>query len=321
MKTTKIIPLYGKKARGALKLKRVTAEPLEVVELPKPAWLRVPSPSNTAVRRLQSTLREGRLHTVCEEASCPNIGECFARGTATFMILGDICTRRCAFCDVAHGRPLMPDPGEPQRLAGTVVSMGLSYVVITSVDRDDLDDGGATHFNKCLRAVRQASPETRIEILTPDFKKCLDTAVSILSRDPPEVFNHNVETVPRLYRQVRPGADYRHSLRLLQHFKETNPAIPTKSGLMLGLGESSEEIIDVLRDLRRHGCDMVTMGQYLRPTKHHIPVQRYLAPDEFERLKLIALQFGFLEASAGPLVRSSYHAESTAAGVLAADAD
>ncbi len=308
--------LHGRKHRGVLKLKQRRAGLAEAAPLRKPDWLRVANPMSAPVQRLKSVLRERRLHTVCEEASCPNIGECFSGDTATFMILGDICTRRCPFCDVAHGRPLPPDPREPVNLAETVQAMGLTYVVITSVDRDDLEDGGATHFRKCIRAVRNNNAPVHIEILTPDFRKCLPRALVILSQAPPDVFNHNIETVPRLYKGVRPGADYRHSLTLLRRFKELNPETPTKSGLMLGLGETTEETEQVLRDLRDNGCNMVTIGQYLRPTRHHIDVQRYLPPSEFDRLKHAALDLGFDSVYSGPLVRSSYHAETHATDVL-----
>ncbi|MFN3629042.1 MAG: lipoyl synthase, partial [Casimicrobiaceae bacterium] len=256
------------------------------------------------------------LHTVCEEASCPNIGECFGRGTATFMIMGDICTRRCPFCDVGHGRPLPLDAEEPANLARTIAALGLDYVVITSVDRDDLKDGGAAHFVACIEAVRKASPKTTIEILVPDFRGRLERALDILLTAPPDVMNHNLETVPRLYRQARPGGDYAHSLRLLQEFKARVPGVPTKSGLMVGLGETDEEILAVLRDLRAHGVDLLTIGQYLQPSAHHLPVLRYVQPDTFALFEREAAAMGFRHAAVGPMVRSSYHADRQAAPVL-----
>jgi lipoic acid synthetase len=264
-------------------------------------------------------LRDQRLHTVCEEASCPNIGECFGKGTATFMILGDICTRRCPFCDVGHGRPLPPDAEEPLHLAQSIASLGLRYVVITSVDRDDLKDGGAQHFVECIRAVREHSPGTTIEALVPDFRGRLERALAILDACPPDVMNHNLETVPRLYRAARPGGDYRHSLGLLQQFKLRHPGVPTKSGLMVGLGETDEEIVDVMRDLRAHGVEMLTIGQYLQPSAHHLPVLRYVHPDTFAMFAREAGQMGFSHAAVGPMVRSSYHADQQAhaAGVVA----
>jgi len=281
--------------------------------LAKPAWIRVRAPSpNSRFYEIKRILREQRLHTVCEEASCPNIGECFGKGTATFMILGDICTRRCPFCDVAHGRPLAPEAEEPQHLAGTIAALRLRYVVITSVDRDDLRDGGAQHFVDCIRAVRAASPQTTIEVLVPDFRGRLDRALEILAAAPPDVMNHNLETVPRLYKRARPGGNYRHSLELLQRFKALYPSVPTKSGLMVGLGETDEEILAVMRDLRAHDVDMVTIGQYLQPSPHHLPVERYVEPDTFRMFELRANELGFRHAAIGPLVRSSYHADQQA---------
>jgi lipoic acid synthetase len=267
------------------------------------------------VKRL---LREQKLHTVCEEASCPNIGECFGKGTATFMILGDLCTRRCPFCDVAHGKPLPPDANEPAHLAQSVAVLGLRYVVITSVDRDDLRDGGAAHFAECIRAVRGRSPATRIEVLVPDFRGRLEPALEALGACLPDVMNHNLETVPRLYRQARPGADYAHSLRLLQEFKHRFPGIPTKSGLMVGLGETDEEILQVMRDLRAHGVEMLTIGQYLQPSGGHLPVARYAPPETFAMFERAARELGFAHAACGPMVRSSYHADQQAqlAGVV-----
>lgn len=307
---------YGIKKRGLEKVKLKSVPATEHEVLKKPDWLRVKCMDNQDVLKLKQQLRENKLHTVCEEAFCPNIGECFSNGTATFMILGDICTRRCAFCDVAHGRPNMPDPEEPERLADTVSSMNLSYVVITSVDRDDLEDGGSRHFVKCIRKTREINQDIRIEILTPDFKKCMHEAVEIISQSPPDVFNHNMETVPRLYRTIRPGSDYVHSLKLIQEFKKANPGVPAKSGVMLGLGESYEEVCAVMNDLREYGCDMLTVGQYLAPSKHHHPVMRYVPPDEFSQLEAEAIKMGFSEVAAGPLVRSSYHADLQAARVI-----
>jgi len=305
------------KLKGRAKTARI---PIKVVALPKlakPAWIRVrAATAGSRFHEIKQLLRERQLHTVCEEASCPNIGECFGKGTATFMILGDLCTRRCPFCDVAHGRPLPPDREEPLHLAGTIAALKLSYVVITSVDRDDLRDGGAGHFTECIRAVRQLSPGTRIEALVPDFRGRLDKALEILAADPPEVMNHNLETVPRLYRQARPGADYAHSLRLLAEFKARRPGVPTKSGLMIGLGETDDEILEVMRDLRRHGVDMLTVGQYLQPSADHLPVLRYLDPEGFERLGRQAKRLGFAHAAVGPMVRSSYHADEQAHAVF-----
>src|SRR3954470_8127441 len=302
----------GVKEKGQAKTIRIVPV---AAPLAKPAWIRVRAPSpNSRFYEIKRILREQRLHSVCEEASCPNIGECFGKGTATFMILGDICTRRCPFCDVAHGRPLAPDVQEPEHLAGTVALLKLSYVVVTSVDRDDLKDGGARHFVDCIRAIRAASPGTTIEVLVPDFRGRSDRALEILAAAPPDVMNHNLETVPRLYRQVRPGGDYRHSLALLQEFKRRFPAVPTKSGLMVGLGESDEEIVAVMRDLRSHGVDMLTLGQYLQPSPHHLPVERYVDPSMFERFETEAAALGFKHAAVGPLVRSSYHADRQAHG-------
>src|SRR5262247_3981239 len=273
----------GVKHKGEAKTARVLARqviPIAPAErLRKPEWIRVRAPSSPRFYEIKKILREHRLHTVCEEASCPNIGECFGKGTATFMILGDLCTRRCPFCDVAHGRPLPPDAEEPLNLARTIAALKLRYVVVTSVDRDDLRDGGAQHFADCIRAVRELSPATRIEVLVPDFRGRLEVALDILSRSPPDVMNHNLETVPRLYRQARPGGDYAHSLKLLQEFGRRFPAVPTKSGLMVGLGETDEEILAVMRDLRAHGVAMLTIGQYLAPSSHHLPVERYVHPD------------------------------------------
>jgi len=297
--------------------------PIQVVQaketLRKPDWIRVRAGSaSTRFYEIKNILREHRLHTVCEEASCPNIGECFGKGTATFMIMGDKCTRRCTFCDVAHGRPEPLDVEEPLNLARTIAALKLAYVVITSVDRDDLRDGGAAHFVDCIRAVRELSPATRIEVLVPDFRGRLDRALEVLEAAPPDVMNHNLETVPRLYRQARPGSDYGHSLRLLQEFKRRVPNVPTKSGVMVGLGEEDDEILQVMRDLRAHAVDMLTVGQYLAPSAHHFPVQRYVHPDTFAMFEHEAKKMGFSHAASGPLVRSSYYADEQAhrAGVV-----
>lgn len=301
--------------KGQAKTARI---PIKVVAKPRiklPPWIRAQAPTSAEVARLKGVLRQSRLHTVCEEASCPNLGECFHHGTATFMILGDLCTRRCPFCDVGHGKPLLPDPEEPARLAEAIAAMRLNYVVITSVDRDDLRDGGAGHFAECIAAVRAASPTTRIEILTPDFRGRLEIALEILAATPPDVLNHNLETVPRLYKAVRPGADYQHSLELLRRFKACQPAVPTKSGIMLGLGETDAEVLDVLRDLRAHGASMLTVGQYLQPSGHHLAVERFVEPAQFEALGRTAAAMGFVSAACGPMVRSSYHADRQAAGV------
>jgi lipoic acid synthetase len=291
-------------------IKVVASEPLR-----KPDWIRVRAGGGERFQQIKQILREKKLHTVCEEASCPNIGECFGHGTATFMIMGDLCTRRCPFCDVAHGRPKPLDAEEPRHLGETIAALGLQYVVITSVDRDDLRDGGAGHFVECIRSVRALSPQTRIEILTPDFRGRLDRALEILDAGPPDVMNHNLETVPRLYKQARPGSDYAHSLKLLKDFKARHPDVPTKSGLMVGLGETNEEILEVMRDLRAHDVDMLTVGQYLQPSKHHLPVTRFVHPDEFRMFEAQASQMGFVNAACGPMVRSSYHADLQAQGV------
>ncbi|HEU0203059.1 MAG TPA: lipoyl synthase, partial [Burkholderiaceae bacterium] len=281
--------------------------------LRKPEWIRVKAGSpSTRFYEIKNILREHRLHTVCEEASCPNIGECFGKGTATFMIMGDKCTRRCPFCDVGHGRPDPLDVDEPRNLAQTIAALKLSYVVITSVDRDDLKDGGAQHFVDCIRATRELSPATKIEVLVPDFRGRLDRALAILEAAPPDVMNHNLETVPRLYRQARPGSDYAHSLKLLQEFKRRVPDVPTKSGLMVGLGETDEEILQVMRDLRAHDVDMLTVGQYLAPSNHHLPVLRYVPPETFKMFETEGGTMGFTHAACGPLVRSSYHADQQA---------
>jgi lipoyl synthase len=302
----------GEKQKGRLKTARIPIKVVPAAPLAKPDWIRVRLGNGERFHEIKKILREQRLHTVCEEASCPNIGECFGKGTATFMILGDLCTRRCPFCDVAHGKPLPPDAEEPANLARTIAALKLKYVVITSVDRDDLRDGGAHHFTECIRAVRAASPATRIEVLVPDFRGRLDLALDVLSAAPPDVMNHNLETVPRLYKQARPGADYDNSLKLLNKFKERCPAIPTKSGLMVGLGETDEEIVAVMRDLRAHRVDMLTVGQYLQPSVHHLPVTRYVEPAIFDEFSRRAQELGFTHAACGPLVRSSYHADQQA---------
>jgi lipoic acid synthetase len=306
----------GVKEVDAAKTSRI---PIKIIPQPiqrKPDWIRMKAPDSARYQEIKRVLRENKLHTVCEEASCPNIGECFSGGTATFMILGDICTRRCPFCDVAHGKPLPPDANEPENLARTIAQMKLNYVVITSVDRDDLRDGGAQHFVDCIRAVRAQSPNIRIEILVPDFRGRLDVAMKILSEAPPDVMNHNLETVPRLYKQARPGSDYQNSLTLLKTFGEMYPNVPTKSGLMLGLGETDEEILSVMQDLRAHGVSMLTLGQYLQPSVHHLPVMRYVEPQAFEALKQKAESMGFNNTASGPMVRSSYHADVQAHDVI-----
>jgi lipoic acid synthetase len=300
----------GVKEKGRAKTARIPVKIVPKAALAKPDWIRVRAPSpGTRFTEIKQILRDQRLHTVCEEASCPNIGECFGKGTATFMILGDLCTRRCPFCDVGHGRPLPPDAEEPAHLADTIAKLKLKYVVITSVDRDDLKDGGAQHFVDCIRAVRAQSPATTIEVLVPDFRGRLERALGILVTAPPDVMNHNLETVPRLYRQARPGGDYRHSLQLLQAFRRAVPSVPTKSGLMVGLGETDEEILQVMRDLRAHEVDLLTIGQYLQPSPHHLPVERYVHPDAFARFEREAEAMGFRHAAVGALVRSSYHAD------------
>jgi lipoic acid synthetase len=305
----------GTKEQGEAKMARNTAQfDPSAPTLRKPPWIRVRLPAGNAVGDLKARLRERKLVTVCEEASCPNIHECFSKGTATFMVLGEICTRRCSFCDVAHGRPLAPDVNEPAQLAASVREMGLRYVVITSVDRDDLRDGGAAHFAECIDAVRAANPGIQVEILVPDFrgKSKLQKALDIFTASPPDVFNHNIETVEALYRNVRPGADYQWSLQLLQAFKARQPQVPTKSGIMLGLGETREQVEQTLRDLRAHDVDLVTIGQYLQPSVHHHPVLRYWTPEEFRELEELAYGLGFVHVASGPLVRSSYHADQMA---------
>ncbi|MBB5209623.1 lipoyl synthase [Chiayiivirga flava] len=305
----------GEKQLGENKIGRSPVKFDAAPVLRKPSWIRVRIPSGNAVAQLKSKLRENALVTVCEEASCPNIHECFSHGTATFMILGEVCTRRCSFCDVAHGRPKPPDAAEPLKLAHTIRDMKLRYVVITSVDRDDLRDGGAAHFVECIRRAREFSPALKIEILTPDFrgKGRMERALEVLAQAPPDVFNHNLETVRGRYRDVRPGADYDWSLTLLKRFKAQHPDVATKSGIMLGLGETEDEVIGALNDLRAHAVDMVTIGQYLQPTPHHHPVLRYWTPDEFKRFETLGMAMGFTHVASGPMVRSSYHADRMAA--------
>ena len=306
------MPVIGEKQTGAAKTARIPIKIIPSAPQKKPDWIRVKAASSPRFQEIKRILRENNLHSVCEEASCPNIGECFSKGTATFMIMGDLCTRRCPFCDVAHGRPKPLDQDEPRHLGETIAALRLKYVVITSVDRDDLRDGGSQHFVDCIRAVRERSPETKIEILTPDFRGRLDRALEILNTCPPDVMNHNLETVPRLYKQARPGSDYHHSLKLLKDFKTLHPNVPTKSGLMLGLGETDEEILEVMRDLREHNVGMLTLGQYLQPSAHHHPVMRFVPPDGFKEFERHAMAMGFAHAACGPMVRSSYHADQQA---------
>lgn len=309
--------IAGEKLKGEQKVARI---PVKVAKtetlLRKPDWIRAKSPAHPEVKRLKKVLRDSQLFTVCEEASCPNLGECFGHGTATFMIMGEICTRRCPFCDVGHGRPLPLDEQEPENLATTIQAMGLKYVVITSVDRDDLRDGGAEHFAECIRRTRALNPSIKVEVLVPDFRGRVDRAIGIMKAAPPDVFNHNLETVPRLYREARPGADYQGSLDLLKRHRELCPEVPTKSGIMLGLGETNDEVIEVLKDLRAHDVTMLTLGQYLQPSPHHLPVKRYVTPEAFEELKHIAEEMGFEQVASGPMVRSSYHADLQAAGAF-----
>ena len=302
------------KQKAEAKTARIPIKIVPAETLKKPDWIRVKAGSpTTRFYEIKQILREHKLHTVCEEASCPNIGECFGKGTATFMIMGDKCTRRCPFCDVGHGRPDPLDVDEPANLAKTIAALKLKYVVITSVDRDDLRDGGAGHYAECIRATREASPQTQIEVLVPDFRGRLDKALAILKDAPPDVMNHNMETVPRLYKEARPGADYQFSLTLLKRFKAEVPNVPTKSGLMVGLGETDEEILEVMRDMRAHDIDMLTIGQYLAPSGHHLPVRRYVHPDTFKMFEAEAYKMGFTHAAVGAMVRSSYHADQQAA--------
>lgn len=308
----------GVKHKGAAKVARI---PIKVVpleqKLKKPAWIRAPLPTGKKFFEIKNILRDQKMHTVCEEASCPNIGECFSRGTATFMIMGDICTRRCPFCDVGHGHPNALDPEEPQHLASSVAAMNLRYVVITSVDRDDLRDGGAQHFADCITAIRERSPNTKIEILVPDFRGRMDIALEILAKTPPDVMNHNLETHPRLYKQARPGANYQHSLELLRRYKEMMPHIPTKSGIMVGLGETDDEVREIMRDMRANNIEMITVGQYLQPSNSHLPVLRYVTPEMFKQFEHEAYAMGFTNAAIGAMVRSSYHADAQAAEAMA----
>ena len=303
----------GVKLRGADKVARIPIKVIPTDELPrKPDWIRVRVPVSPEIDAIKQTLRKHKLHSVCEEASCPNLGECFSGGTATFMIMGDICTRRCPFCDVGHGRPKPLDEHEPRNLAVAIAEMKLKYVVITSVDRDDLRDGGAQHFADCIREIRALSPNIELETLVPDYRGRMDIALEITAATPPDVFNHNLETVPRLYKAARPGSDYAWSLNLLKRFKELVPNVPTKSGLMLGLGETDEEVIEVMRDMREHNIDMLTLGQYLQPSRDHLAVQRFVHPDTFKWFAEEGLKMGFKNVASGPLVRSSYHADEQA---------
>lgn len=305
----------GEKLRGADKVRRIPVKVIPTVELPtKPDWIRVKIPASSRINHIKQKLREHKLASVCEEASCPNLGECFNNGTATFMIMGDICTRRCPFCDVAHGKPRPLDTNEPRELAAAIREMGLSYVVITSVDRDDLPDSGAAHFASCITETKRLNPGIKVEVLVPDFRGRMEIALDILQETPPDVFNHNLETVPRLYRKARPGADYEWSLDLLHAYKQRRPEVLTKSGLMLGLGETTDEVKAVLRDLKAHEIDMVTLGQYLQPSKDHLRVERFVHPDEFAALREYGEALGFQHVASGPLVRSSYHADKQAKG-------
>ncbi len=310
--STSASDITGIKQTGQAKTARIPIKVVHAEPLRKPDWIRVKVSSSPRFQEVKTLLRERKLHSVCEEASCPNIGECFSKGTATFMILGDLCTRRCPFCDVGHGRPLPPDADEPRQLAESIALLRLNYVVITSVDRDDLRDGGAAHFRDCIAQIRTASPNTQIEVLVPDFRGRLEVALDILGSAPPDVMNHNLETVPRLYKQARPGSDYHHSLKLLQEFKRRHPQVPTKSGLMIGLGETDDEILAVMTDMRAHDIDMLTLGQYLQPSGHHLPVLRYMEPARFEWFEQQAVAMGFRHAACGPMVRSSYHADQQA---------
>lgn len=304
--------VQGEKLRGEAKTARI---PVKIAPQPKterlrkPTWIRASFTGSAEANALKKVLREHDMHTVCEEAACPNLGECFKKGTATFLVMGDICTRRCPFCDVAHGRPNELDSNEPEKLAQTIRAMGLKYVVITSVNRDDLRDGGAQHLTDCVTATRNASPGIQIEILTPDFRGRTDKALEIITASPPDVFNHNLETVPRLYKAARPGADYQVSLELLRDFKRQQADVPTKTGIMVGLGETFEELTQLFKDMRQHGIEMLTIGQYLQPSAHHLKLERYYTPEEFNQLKIIAEDLGFSNVASGPMVRSSYHAD------------
>ena len=300
--------------RGESKVSRIPIKIEPTKPKRKPAWIRAKVPSNPEVIRLKALLREHKLHTICEEAAFPNLGECFTQGTATFLIMGQICTRRCPFCDVAHGRPDPLDENEPAHLAKTIAAMKLKHVVVTSVDRDDLRDGGAGHFRECIKEIRKQSPKTDIEVLVPDFRGRMNVALEVLAECPPDIFNHNLESIPRLYKAVRPGSDYQWSLNLIKNFQEQHPEIPTKSGLMLGLGETIDEIKQVMQDLRDHGCRMLTLGQYLQPSRHHLAVERFVTPAEFDDLAVVAKEMGFEHVASGPMVRSSYHADLQAQG-------
>ncbi|PHS68646.1 MAG: lipoyl synthase [Methylophaga sp.] len=300
--------------RGASKVSRIPIKVEPSTPKRKPEWIRAKVPNSPEVIRLKKLLREHKLHSICEEAACPNLGECFTHGTASFLIMGNICTRRCPFCDVAHGRPDPLDENEPEHLAKTIAAMGLKHVVVTSVDRDDLRDGGAAHFTQCIDEIRRQSPGTKIEILVPDFRGRMDSALEVIMKSPPDIFNHNLESIPRLYKAVRPGSDYQWSLNLIKKFQQLHPGIPTKSGLMLGLGETMEEIQQVMQDLRDHGCRMLTLGQYLQPSRHHLAVERFVTPAEFDQLAEIGKKMGFEHVASGPMVRSSYHADLQAQG-------
>ena len=315
MKKNQVV--QGVKLKGSDKVARIPIKvvPSKTVQR-KPPWIRAKAPVGSRVKALKARLRENHLHTVCEEASCPNLGECFSKGTATFMILGDICTRRCPFCDVGHGRPNPLDTDEPVNLARTIQAMGLQYVVITSVDRDDLRDGGAQHFVDCIRQTRELNPDIKIEILTPDFRGRMEIALKVMTQAPPDVFNHNLESVPSLYKKIRPGSDYQWSLSLLRQFKQMYPQVPTKSGLMLGLGEEIDEAKQVLHDMREHDINMLTLGQYLQPSLDHLAVERFVTPEEFDELGAYAESLGFDQVASGPMVRSSYHADLQAESVL-----
>ncbi len=303
-----------KALRGASKVSRIPIKIIPSDPKRKPRWIRAKTHSNPEVIRLKALLRENNLHTVCEEAACPNLGECFTHGTATFLIMGNICTRRCPFCDIAHGRPDPLDENEPNHLARTIATMRLKHVVVTSVDRDDLRDGGSVHFTQCIAEIRQQSPRTTIEVLVPDFRGRMDIALENMTKSLPDIFNHNLESIPRLYKAIRPGSNYQWSLDLIKKFQDMHPSIPTKSGLMLGLGETLEEIQQVMQDLRDHGCRMLTLGQYLQPSRHHLAVERFVTPAEFDQLALVGKKMGFEHVASGPMVRSSYHADLQAIG-------
>ncbi|MFP3029247.1 MAG: lipoyl synthase [Arsenophonus sp.] len=308
------VKYYDADKIAVIPIKTIKTDHTEI--LSKPNWMKIKLPIDfSRIKEIKNAMRKNGLHTVCEEASCPNLAECFNHGIATFMILGAICTRRCQFCDVAHGRPNAPNFNEPTKLAETIKDMRLKYVVVTSVCRDDLRDGGAQHFIDSITAIREKNPNIKIETLVPDFRGRMDRALTILATSPPDIFNHNLENVPRIYRQVRPGANYKCSLQLLAKFKKLHPEVPTKSGLMVGLGETNEEIVDVMRDLRRHGVTMLTLGQYLQPSRYHLSIKRYVSPKEFEEMRNEAIAMGFTHASCSPLVRSSYHADLQAKGI------